>query len=44
MQRVLLDKFLAVRRQDSHVEIALYGVCLFEMHVNVIVNSFSVMS
>ena len=37
-QIVLLDKFLA------DVAIALFGVCLFEMPANTIVNRFSVMS
>ena len=39
----LLDRFLAFRRQYSHVAIALIGVCLFEMSLNAIVNGLSVM-
>ena len=40
----LLDKFLAVRMQYRHVAIAPFGVCLFEMSLNAVVNRFSPVS
>ena len=43
-QFALLDKVLALRRQYSHVPIALIGVGLFEMSWNVIVKRLSVLS
>ena len=43
-QLALLDKFLAVRRQYSHVAMALIGICLFEMSLNAILNRLSVQS
>ena len=42
-QLALLDKFFAVGIKGSHVVIALFSTCLFEMSLNTIVNRLSFM-